>query len=74
MTRQIGKVKFFCDTRGFGFISPDGGARDIFVHRSGLAESCRGELGLTLTPDQVVSFETVDTPKGAKAISVELEQ
>jgi len=48
-----GTVKFFNDTKGFGFISPDDGGNDAFVHVTALERS-----GLrTLAPDQKVTYE-----------------
>ncbi len=74
MTRKTGTVKFFCDTRGYGFITPEDGGHDIFVHRTGLGESCRGDLGLTLVTDQRVTFALEEAPKGPKAVDVSIER
>jgi cold shock protein len=49
----IGTVKFFNATKGFGFIQPDDGSKDVFVHISAVE---RAGLG-TLTENQKVSFE-----------------
>lgn len=57
-----GKVKFFNTTKGFGFIEPDGGGKDCFVHISAVERS-----GLdTLREGQRVSYE-VTTQKGKSA-------
>jgi CspA family cold shock protein len=65
-----GTVKFFNEEKGFGFIKPDGGSADIFVHISALqASGIRG-----LQPDQKVSYDTEPDRhgKGPKAINIEL--
>ncbi|MCS0462392.1 MULTISPECIES: cold-shock protein [Rhizobium] len=65
-----GTVKFFNADKGFGFISPDGGAKDVFVHISALQAS-----GIQAIRDgQKVSFdmEPDRTGKGPKAINIEL--
>lgn len=64
-----GKVKWFSDAKGYGFIQSDedGGGQDIFVHFSEIAR----EGYKTLTPGQEVSFEVVDSPKGLQAKKVE---
>jgi CspA family cold shock protein len=49
-----GTVKFFNATKGFGFIQPDGGAKDVFVHISAVEAAGLG----TLTENQKVSFDT----------------
>ena len=64
----IGTVKFFNIDKGYGFIAPDGGAADSFVHisaveRSGLA---------TLTKDQRVKFE-VEQDRRGKMTAINLE-
>jgi CspA family cold shock protein len=65
-----GTVKFFNDEKGFGFIKPDNGAADIFVHISALQAS--GIHGLR--PDQKVTFDTEPDRrgKGPKAINIEV--
>jgi CspA family cold shock protein len=52
----IGTVKFFNIAKGFGFIEPEGGAKDVFVHVSAVDKS---DLG-TLTEGQRVSFDVVE--------------
>ena len=61
-----GKVKWFDDTKGFGFVSSNDGGKDIFVHISIL-----GAAGLShLAEGQPVSMRVVDTPKGREALSI----
>ena len=61
-----GKVKWFDDTKGFGFVSSNDGGKDIFVHISIL-----GPAGLShLAEGQPVSMRVVDTPKGREALSI----
>jgi CspA family cold shock protein len=56
----IGTVKWFNTTKGFGFIAPDDGGSDVFVHISAVEQS-----GLTgLADDQKVDFELVDGRDG----------
>jgi CspA family cold shock protein len=59
---QEGTVKFFNETKGFGFITPSNGGADVFVHVSGLQDDIREN-------DQV-SFEVQDGKKGLNAINV----
>ena len=73
MTRLTGRVKFFKEESGFGFITPDDGGEDVFVHRSDL--TFPGDHGvLTLVEGQRLHFDRVQTRKGLKAISVDIEQ
>lgn len=61
--RKTGKVKFFDSKRGFGFIKPDDGSRDIFISINRLSKEFRG-----LMPDQRCSFIVADdTNKGPYA-------
>lgn len=63
----IGTVKFFNTTKGFGFISPEGGGKDVFVHVSALEKS-----GLrTLNEGQRVSFDIQPDAKGSKAVNIQ---
>ena len=61
-----GTVKWFNAEKGFGFISPDGGAQDVFVHHSEI----RAEGFRTLNEGDRVRFEVVDSPKGPRAANV----
>jgi CspA family cold shock protein len=67
--RQTGTVKFYNSTKGFGFITPADGSKDVFVHVSAVEASSLGEL----REGQQVSFETeADTRgKGPKAVKLE---
>ena len=61
-----GTVKFFNANKGFGFISPDGGNKDVFVHVSAVeAAGMR-----SLSEGQKVSFDVQPDPKGSKAVNL----
>jgi len=69
---QTGTVKFFNHSRGFGFITPDGGDKDVFVHITALEQS-----GLPPLDDgQRVTFETEPDPRGrgVKAVNLALAE
>lgn len=61
-----GTVKWFSDQKGYGFISPEGGEKDIFVHFSAI----QGEGFKTLAEGQNVSFDETSGPKGKQAANV----
>ena len=61
-----GTIKWFSDQKGYGFITPEGGAKDVFVHFSAL----QGEGFKTLSEGQLVSFDVTAGPKGDQATNV----
>lgn len=61
-----GTVRWFNDAKGFGFITPDEGERDLFVHYSAI----QGEGFKSLAEGDIVAFEMVDGPKGPAAQNV----
>lgn len=63
-----GTVKWFNATKGFGFIAPDDGSADVFVHFSAIEGSGYREL----VDGQHVQFETTRGPKGLQASSVRM--
>ena len=64
---QQGKIKFFDAQKGFGFIDPDEGNKDIFVHRNNV-ENLGFDQGLE--DGEAVEFEVEETDKGLSAINV----
>jgi CspA family cold shock protein len=63
----IGTVKFFNSAKGFGFIAPQDGGKDVFVHATALEAAGMA----TLNEGQKVSFEIQADPKGAKAVNLQ---
>lgn len=62
-----GTVKFFNSTKGYGFIKPDDGSKDVFVHISAVERS-----GMTtLNEGQAVTFEVMDDKRGPKAVNLQ---
>lgn len=59
---QQGTVKFFNDTKGFGFITPSNGGQDVFVHSSGLISDIR--------ENDTVTFDLENGKKGINAVNV----
>lgn len=64
---QQGKIKFFDSQKGFGFINPDEGGKDIFVHRNNV-QNLGYDQGFE--DDEAVEFDVEETPKGLSAINV----
>ncbi len=63
-TTKTGKVKFFNDEKGFGFITPDGGGKDIFFHKTGTKAHVKEN-------DQV-EFSVEQGDKGPYAVDVQI--
>lgn len=59
-----GTVKFFNETKGFGFITPDAGGKDVFVHSSGLKDEIR--------EGDKVTYDVEQTPRGQSASNVKV--
>ena len=63
-----GIVKFFNDSKGFGFIVPSEGGEDLFVYRNNINKNSKGLR--TLSDNQEVEFEVEENDKGLLAINV----
>lgn len=61
---QEGTVKFYNETKGFGFITPSQGGQDVFVHSSGLIHEVQ--------KNDRVTFEVQSGPKGLNAVNVKV--
>jgi CspA family cold shock protein len=59
-----GTVKFFNNAKGFGFITPEDGGKDVFVHQNALTNN--------INEGDKVSYEVEESPKGLNAINVEV--
>lgn len=66
MTTQTGTVKWFNESKGFGFIAPDDGGKDLFAHFSQI----QGNGFKTLTENQRVEFEATQGQKGPQASNI----
>lgn len=64
---HTGTVKWFNDQKGFGFIRPDDGGKDVFVHHTAIM--MKGFR--TLTEGERVSYDIEDGPKGKQAVGVQ---
>ncbi|MBP6903266.1 MAG: cold-shock protein [Burkholderiaceae bacterium] len=66
MTTETGTVKWFNEGKGFGFITPDGGGKDLFAHFSEI----QGSGFKTLAENQRVQFEVTQGQKGPQASKI----
>lgn len=64
--RTTGTVKWFDDTKGFGFITPEDGSKDCFVHHSAIS----GSGFKSLAEGERVEFDVIQEGKGPKAMNV----
>lgn len=62
----LGKVKFFNDQKGWGFVTPDDGSPDIFCHHTAI----QGTGFKSLSEGQAVEFGIEQSPKGLRAINI----
>ena len=60
-----GTVKFFNTSKGFGFITPEDGSKDVFVHQNGLIDE--------IAEGDKVSYDVEESPKGLNAINLKVE-
>jgi cold shock protein len=63
-----GKVKWFNDSKGFGFITPDDGGKDLFAHHSNI----QMDGYKSLKENQAVQFDVVEGPKGPAASNIKV--
>ena len=61
---STGTVKFFNNSKGFGFITPDEDGKDVFVHQNGLIDS--------INEGDKVSYDVEESPKGLNAVNVKV--
>ena len=61
-----GKVKWFDATKGFGFITPEDGSKDVFAHHTAIA----GDGFKTLSEDQEVTYDVTEGAKGPQATNI----
>ena len=66
MTLQTGVVKWFNETKGYGFIAPDGGGKDLFAH----FREIQGDGFKSLAENQRVQFAVTQGPKGDQASNI----
>ena len=61
-----GKVKWFDSSKGFGFIAPDDGSKDVFAHHTAIA----GDGYKSLQEDQAVTYDVTEGAKGPQATNI----
>jgi CspA family cold shock protein len=68
--RQVGTVKFYNDQKGYGFITPDNGGKDVFVHVSAIERSGIAQIG----EGTRISFDTEPDTRGKGPKAINLQQ
>ena len=66
MSNKTGTVKWFNDSKGYGFIAPDGGGQDLFAH----FREIRGDGFRSLAENQRVQFDVTTGPRGDQAANI----
>lgn len=69
MATETGIVKWFNNEKGFGFITPEAGGKDLFAHHTDIV----GTGYKSLNENQRVTFETADSPKGPQAKNIQAD-
>lgn len=68
----VGTIKFYDSKRGYGFIVPDDGGKEIFIHVSNIPKSLKQDGMVILQGKEIVKYDVIQTEKGFSAINLRL--